>query len=367
MFPWILGVPIPIGKISPVKNGGGMRTTRLGRTGLQVSRVGFGSIPIQRLTDEEAIRVVQRSLDLGITFLDTANAYTTSEGRIGKAIAGRRDGLVLATKTQARDKVTALAHLELSLQRLGTDVIDLWQLHNISTAKALEQVLAPGGALEAVQDARAAGKIRYVGLSSHSLDTAIEAVATDRFDTVQFPFNFVTDEAAHELLPLCRRLDVGFIAMKPFAGGMLGNARLTLKHLLQYDEVVPDPGIQAVEEIEEIAGIVGGSWTLTPQEREELARVRGELDLRFCRRCEYCQPCPQGVKISAVMTMPTIWKRFPLERIFAGHWAEAARGARKCARCGECETRCPYHLQIRLMLEESLALYDRMEAEAGRR
>lgn len=342
-----------------------MRTVRLGRTGLQVSRVGFGGIPIQRLTEAEAVRVVRRCLDLGVTLLDTANAYTTSEERIGKAIAGRREGLVLATKTQARDQATALVHLDLSLQRLGTEVIDLWQLHNISTPRALEQVLAPDGAMVAAEAALAAGKIRHVGVSSHSLETALAAVATGRFAVVQFPFNFVTDEPTAELLPLCRRLDVGFIAMKPFAGGMLENARLTLKHLLQFDQVVPDPGIQTVEEIEEIAAIVAGSWDLSPAEREELARVRAEMDPRFCRRCEYCQPCPQGIKISTAVSLPSFWKRFPPERFFSGFVAEAARAARTCARCGECESRCPYHLPIRVMLEESVAFYDRMEAAAA--
>jgi uncharacterized protein len=342
-----------------------MRTVRLGRTGFLVSRVGFGGIPIQRLTEEEAVRVVRRCLDLGVTFLDTANAYTTSEERIGKAIAGRRDGLILATKTQARDKATALAHLDLSLQRLKTDRIDLWQLHNVSTPEALDQVLAPGGAVDAATEARDAGTIRELGISSHSLDTAIKAVATNRFATVQFPFNFVTDEATNDLLPLCRRLDVGFIAMKPFAGGMLENARLTLKHLFQFDEVVPDPGIQTVEEIEQIAEVERGPWALAPEEREELARVRTEMDPRFCRRCDYCQPCPQGVKISTATSLPSFWKRFPPDRFFSGFVADAARSARLCAQCGECETRCPYHLPIRAMLEESVAFYDRMESEAG--
>jgi hypothetical protein len=330
-----------------------------------VSRIGFGGIPIQRLTEDEAVRVVRRSLDLGVTFLDTANAYTTSEERIGKAIAGRRAGLILATKSQARDKATALTHLDLSLQRLGTEVIDLWQLHNVSTSKALEQVLAPGGALEAAQDALAAGKIGHIGITSHSLDTALAAVATDRFDTVQFPFNFVTDEAADELLPLCRRLDVGFIAMKPFAGGMLDNARLTLKHLLQFDQVVPDPGVQAEEEIEEIVAVVNGSWKLTPDEAREMARVKAKLDQVFCRRCDYCQPCPEGVKISTALSVQSSWKRFPPQRFFGGHAAEAARSARQCASCGECEARCPYHLPIRDMLAANVAFYDRMEMEAG--
>jgi uncharacterized protein len=342
-----------------------MKSVRLGKTGLQVSRVGFGGIPIQRLTEDEAVRVVRRCLDLGVTLLDTATGYTTSEERIGKAIAGRRQELILATKTPARDRVKALEHLELSLQRLQTDYIDLWQLHNVSTPEAYAQVLGPGGALEAAQEAVRAGKVRHIGLSSHSLDMALRAVPSGHFETLQFPFNFVTDEATAELLPLAQRHDVGFIAMKPFGGGMLDNARLTLKHLLQFAQVVPDPGIQTVEEIEEIAEIVGGSWVLTPEEEREMARIRSELDARFCRRCDYCQPCPEQVRISTVLHLRGFYQRFPADRFFSGFVAESAESARRCAQCGECEERCPYRLPIREMLTESLAFYDGLKAAAG--
>jgi predicted aldo/keto reductase-like oxidoreductase len=342
-----------------------MKTVRLGRTGLTVSRVGFGGIPIQRLTDDEALRVMRRCLDLGVTLLDTATGYTTSEERIGKAIAGRRAELVIATKTPARDKATALQHLELSLKRLNTDYIDLWQLHNVSTPEVYGQVLGPAGAMEAAREALRAGKIRHIGMSSHSLDMALKAVPSGLFETIQFPFNFVTDEAAKELLPLARTHDVGFIAMKPFAGGMLNNARVALKHLLQFENVVPDPGIQTVEEIEEIAGIVGGSWELTPGDAREMERIRVEMEPRFCRRCDYCQPCPQKVQISTAVNLQSFWKRFPPQRFFTGFVADAVAGARRCADCGECEGRCPYHLPIREMLTENLAFYDSVAPKAG--
>ena len=342
-----------------------MKTVRLGKTGLTVSRVGFGGIPIQRLTDDEAVRVVRRCLDLGITLLDTATGYTTSEERIGKAIAGRRAEVVIATKTPARDKATALSHLEQSLRRLQTDYIDLWQLHNVSTAEVYEQVLGPSGALEAARDALRAGKVRHIGASSHSLDVSLKAVQSGHFETIQFPFNFITDEAARDLLPLARTHDVGFIAMKPFAGGMLSNARLTLKHLLQFEHVVPDPGIQTVEEIEEIAGIVGGSWELTPEDAREMERIRAELEPRFCRRCDYCQPCPQKVQISTAVTLQSFWKRFPPHRFFTGFVANAVESARHCADCSECEGRCPYHLPIREMLAENIAFYDSIAPKAG--
>lgn len=338
-----------------------MKTTRLGKTELEVSRVGFGGIPIQRLAEADAIKVVQRCLDLGVTFLDTANAYTTSEERIGKALADsaiQREQVVIATKTGARDKVGAQEHLELSLKRLQTDYIDLWQFHGVSTSEAYEQVLGPGGAMEAAQAALQAGKVRHIGVTSHSMDVALEMVPSGHFETVQFPFNFVTSEPAQELLPLVQKHDLGFIAMKPFAGGMLDNANLAIKYLLQFDNVVPDPGIEASTEIEEIVDIVTGDWELTPQERQEMERICAEVGTRFCRRCEYCQPCPEGVRISLVVNVRSFWKRFPVERFSTGWIAQGMESGRNCIECGECEIKCPYHLPIREMIVENLAFYD---------
>ena len=335
-----------------------MKTTRLGKTRLEVSRVGFGGIPIQRLTEAEAIWVVQRCLDLGVTLLDTATGYTTSEERIGQAIAGRRTQVVLATKTPARDRATALEHLEQSLKRLQVETIDLWQLHNVSTFEALDQVLGPGGALEAAHQAVKAGKVRHVGITSHSMDVALKAVPLGCFETIQFPFNFVTSEPADSLLPLARQHDLGFIAMKPLAGGMLSDARLCIKYLLQFEGVVPDPGIQRLEEIEEIAGIVAGSWELAPAEWQAIERIKAEVGTRFCRRCGYCEPCPQGVRISTVMNLESFWTRMPIERMASGWIAEAAATAKDCIECGECEDKCPYHLPIRAMIVENSMFYE---------
>lgn len=335
-----------------------MKSVRLGKTGLHVSKVGFGGIPIQRLTEPQAIRVVQRCLELGVTFLDTATGYTTSEERIGKALAGRREGLVIATKTPARDRATALEHLELSLKRLSVDYIDLWQLHNVSTFEAYEQVLGPGGALEAAQQALEAGQVRHVGITSHSMDVALAAVPSGHFETVQFPFNFVSHEPAQKLVPLAREHDVGFIAMKPMGGGILSDARLCIKFLLQFDGVVPDPGIQRLEEIEEIAAIVAGPWELTPQDWSAIEQIRAEMDTRFCRRCGYCEPCPQGVRISTVMNMQSFWQRIPAERLATGWMAEAVSGAGECIECGECEDKCPYNLPIRDMIAENIRFYE---------
>jgi predicted aldo/keto reductase-like oxidoreductase len=330
--------------------------------------VGFGGIPIQRLSEEEAIAVVQRCLELGVTFIDTANAYSTSEARIGKALARLREQgqpaqPIVATKTTERSRAGAWRHLELSLQRLQVETIDLWQFHNLGSFEIYKKVLGPGGAMEAAQQALEEGKVRHIGFSSHSMEVALEAVTSGPFETVQFPFNFVTSEASSRLLPLAQEHDVGFIAMKPLAGGMLDNARLAIKYLLQFDNVLPDPGIERIEEIEEIVGIVDGSWALTAGERREMERIQAEADTRFCRRCGYCEPCEQGVRISLLMNLRSFWKRFPAERVISGNVGSAVETAGSCIECGECEDKCPYHLPIREMIAENVTFYE--QALAG--
>jgi predicted aldo/keto reductase-like oxidoreductase len=342
-----------------------VKKVRLGKTDLEVTRVGFGGIPIQRLTEREAIRVVQRAVDLGVNFIDTANGYTTSEERIGKALAGRREQVILATKTGARDKERATEHLELSLKRLQSGYIDIWQFHGVSSPEDYERVLGPGGAMEAAQEALQAGKVRHIGITSHSMDVALKAVPTGHFETMQFPFNYVTSEPAQELIPLCREHDVGFIAMKPFAGGMLDKANLSIKYLLQFEGVVPDPGIETAAEIEEIVEIVNGPWEMTVEERQEMERIRAEVGTRFCRRCQYCMPCPQGVNIPTVMNVYSFWRRFPPERFYGGGVASAIETVENCIECGECEEKCPYDLPIIEMLAENADFYHRVAAEAG--
>jgi predicted aldo/keto reductase-like oxidoreductase len=180
---------------------------------------------------------------------------------------------------------------------------------------------------------------------------------------MQFPFNYITNEAADELLPLALQHNLGFIAMKPFGGGMLGNARLSIKYLLQYDSVLPDPGIETTAEMDEILAIVDGPWELTDEEQREIEHLRVEVGTRFCRRCDYCQPCPEGVRISTILHLRGFWRRFVPEVFLTGWAAQAAESGRDCVQCGECEEKCPYQLPIREMLEENLEFYDRAVAE----
>ena len=323
-------------------------------TGMMVSRLGFGGIPIQRVSEDEAVAVVGTCLDLGITFLDTANAYTTSESRIGKAIRGRRGEVVIATKSTARSGEGLERHLEMSLELLGVDYIDLYQLHGVSDFKTLEMVLDPEGPMRALEEAKEAGAIRHIGVTSHQIDVAKAAVRSGRFETVMFPLNFVTCEPADELLPLCRERDVGFIAMKPLAGGALDNVTIAFKYLFQFPDVVAIPGIEKPSEIEQIVQVLQGPPEMSEAEQREMRRLRDELGTRFCRRCDYCQPCPQGIPIATVMVISTVIKRLPPERLLTGMFADAVAKSANCTECGECEARCPYHIPIRQMLLEQV-------------
>jgi predicted aldo/keto reductase-like oxidoreductase len=340
-----------------------MDKIRLGRTELMVSRLGFGGIPIQRDTEEEAIGVVKRCLDLGITFLDTANGYSTSEGRIGKAVAGRRDKVIIATKTGGRTREEVEKHLKLSLERLGTDYIDLYQFHGVNNAKHLDLVLEDGGLLSIIEEARKAGKVRHIGITSHQMDIAKKAVATDRFETIMFPFNFITHEAADELIPLARQHDVGFIAMKPLAGGMLDSVEIAFKYLFRFPDIVPIVGIEKAHEIEEIAGIMKKPLTMTAAEEGEMARLRQELGHTFCHRCDYCQPCTVQIPISTVLTSASFARRIPPERFFGDMVGKAMEAAAKCTECGECETRCPYQLPIRKLLQDQVEWYEALKKD----
>ncbi|MBA7678245.1 hypothetical protein ES703_86518 [subsurface metagenome] len=208
-----------------------------------------------------------------------------------------------------------------------------------------------------LEEAKRSGVIKHIGITSHSRDVAKEAVKSDRFETIMFPFNFITSEAADDLIPLAREHDVGFIAMKPLAGGMLDNATIAFKYLLQFPDIVINVGIEKVTEIEEAVSILENPQAMTTAEQQEMERLRQELGTRFCRRCQYCQPCSEEIPITTVMTSASFAKRMPPERFFSGMVSEAMEKAANCTECGDCEERCPYHLPIREMIAEQVKWY----------
>jgi hypothetical protein len=313
-----------------------MKSVSLGRTGLTVSQVGFGGIPITRRAFEDAVAVVRRALDAGITFLDTANGYLDSEEKIGRAIVGRRrESLVVASKSPASTKQGILEHVDLSLRRLRTDYLDLYQLHNLSRPEAWEVASGPGGALEGLQLAVEQGKVRHVGVTSHSLDLTETLLATGLFETVMVPFNMIVHEAADHILPSARAKNVAVIAMKPMAGGQL--------------------------ELEEVVQLAEASEPLTQAELEEIERMRREMGRLFCRRCGYCQPCPQGIPITNMMVFSSFMRRFGPE-VAARRFGAGFEKAHSCEDCGQCEEKCPYHLPIRERIRLVIGLYESIRA-----
>jgi len=331
---------------------------RLGKTNMMVSKLGFGGIPIQRVSEDEAVAVVRRCLELGITFIDTANGYTTSEERIGKAISGQRKRPLLATKSLSRSRDGISRHLQQSLKQLGMESIDLYQFHSVNNFNTLDMILSPDGPMAVLEEAKRTGQVKHIGITSHQIDVAKEAVKSDRFETIMFPFNFVSCEAADELLPLAREHDVGFIGMKPLAGGMLENVTIAFKYLFQFPDVVPIPGIEKVHEIEEIVAVLQGPGEMTAADQREMERLRQELGTRFCRRCDYCQPCTAEIAISTVMAFPGFVRRLPAQTLFAGWIPAIMEKTTECTQCGDCEERCPYHLPIMEMIAEHFSQYE---------
>jgi len=309
--------------------------------------------------------VVRHCLDLGINWIDTAHGYTTSEERIGLAIAARDLRPILATKSHGLTADAFCAEVEESFQRLGVDYIDLLQFHGVSKPEGFEAVTAPNGPLDAARRLRDEGRIGHIGVTSHNLDVALDLVRSDLFETLMFPFNFITREPAEELIPLCREHDVGFIAMKPMGGGLLENATVAFKWLRQFSDVVPLVGIQSFDEIDEIAAVMEGPAELSPEEKAKIERIREELGTRFCRSCEYCQPCSAGIRISSVMRLRSAAKRFPADRFYGAATQEMVAQVEECIDCGKCEERCPYELEIRQTLRENADWYrERMALHA---
>ena len=334
-----------------------MRYRVLGKTGLEVSEVGFGAIPIIRLSFDEAVRVLRRALDRGVTFYDTAHMYVDSEAKIWQAFDGRRHQVVLASKTAKRDRQGAREDLELSLRRLRTDYLDLYQFHMVSQEKDLEAITGPNGALETVVEAQKQGLIRHLGVTSHSLEMAIKLVQTGLFSTIQFPFNFVEEAAAEQLHPLARDRGLGVLAMKPFCGGLVENARVAFAFLRQFPEVIPLSGWDSEARVDEVADLYETENIVTPEDLAAMARYREELGEQFCRRCEYCQPCPQGVMVTPAMLYGIVAHRMGPAKA-AAFAAKAMESVRLCEACWECAARCPYSLPIPDILQKHLKMYE---------
>lgn len=330
-----------------------MKYKKLGKTGYEISVMGIGGIPIQRVGQEVAEEVIAVALELGVNFLDTARGYTDSEEKFGQALQGVRDRFILATKTPTRDAEGARRDLETSLRMLKTDSVELYQLHNVSTKAELEQVLAPGGALEAVLQAQQEGLVKHIGVTGHNDQVLLEAVETGLFATVQAPVNAVERQFV-PVLEAAKSRDMGTIAMKPLAGGSFMHPELALRQLLAeplLDVIIP--GVDSADQMRQNAKLAASWRPLDDKERPLLEQEVADLGKGFCRRCEYCLPCPQGIKIPQVFILEGYATRYNLAEWAVGRYASLDNDASVCADCGICESRCPYSLPIREMLQRA--------------
>ena len=323
----------------------------LGKTGLHISRMGFGGIPIQRIDAEGTKALMLQLMDAGVNFIDTARGYTVSEEYLGYALEGIREKFVIATKSMARTKEAMAADIAISLKNLRTDYIDLYQIHN-ATPEQVQQVIAPGGALEALLEAKAAGKIGHIGLTSHSMETFRMALEMDWVETFMFPYNIVETQA-EKLIAQCAKQNIGFICMKPLAGGAIEDATLALRYICDNDSVtVVIPGMADPAELTQNLAAVNDRSPLTPAEKAAFLEVRSQLGTNFCRRCNYCQPCTAGIKISGCFLFDGYLQRYGLGGWAKDRYAAMPVKASACIGCGACEARCPYNLPIRDMLKK---------------
>lgn len=327
-----------------------MQYRTLGKTGLKISRMGLGGIPIQRTDAEGTKQLIRWLCDRGVNYIDTARGYTVSEEYLGQALEGIRERFVIATKSMSRTKEAMAADIDISLKNLRTDYIDLYQIHNATPAD-FAKITAPGGALEALQEAKVAGKIGHIGITAHSLESFQLAVEMPWVETIMFPYNIVENQG-QELIHRCAENNIGFIAMKPLAGGAIENATLAMRFLCANEDLtVVIPGMAEIREAEQNLAAVENTAPLTREELAAMEEIRKDLGTNFCRRCNYCAPCSAGIAIPAVFLLEGYLSRYGLADWAKMRYAGMEKTASDCIQCGACEPRCPYGLSIRDMMK----------------
>jgi predicted aldo/keto reductase-like oxidoreductase len=336
------------------KKGVAVEQFRFGRTDMMVSTSGFGALPIQRISFNEAEYLLKKAYEGGINFFDTSRAYTDSEEKIGRALSGVRDNIYIATKSHASDKKTLLQELDTSLKVLKTDRIDVYQLHNPPTLPDYDD---PEDLYQVLFDERAKGKIRFIGLSSHRLHLAIQAAKDKRFDTIQFPFNTLSSDEDIKLVSLCRENDIGFIAMKGLSGGLITNAAAAFAFLRQYDNVLPIWGIQRERELLEFLSFEENQPILDDALWAIIDKDRRELSGSFCRGCGYCQPCPAKIPIETAARISLLLTRSPYQRFLTDEFKAKMERINDCIHCNHCKDHCPYGLDTPELLLHMLGEY----------
>ncbi len=336
-----------------------MKNVRLGKTGIITDKNGFGALPIQRISVEEAVKLVKKAYNAGFTFFDTARAYTDSEIKLGEAFDGIRDKVFIASKTQAQNGEDLKNDLDTTLKNLRCEYLDLYQFHNPAFCPK------PGdgtGLYEAAEEAKKAGKIRHIGITNHRLAVAKEAIESGLYETLQFPFSYLSGEQEIELVNMCKEADMGFIAMKALAGGLINNSAAAYAFLDRFDNVLPIWGVQRESELDEFISYIGNPPVMTDELSAVIEKDRQELSGEFCRGCGYCMPCPVGIEINNCARMSLMIRRAPSEAQLTPEMQAKMKKIEDCLHCGQCKEKCPYGLDTPTLLEKNYEDYKRILA-----
>lgn len=330
-----------------------METIRLGKTGLVVSKNGFGALPIQRVSMEEAVKILRKAYDNGINYFDTAHVYSDSEEKLGNALHDVREKIVISTKAQASTPEQFWAQLKESLRRLQTDYIDIYQFHNPA------QCYKPGdgtGMYEAMQEAKEKGMIRHIGITNHRITVAQEAIDSGLYETLQFPFSYLADEKEQALVRSCAEHDMGFICMKALAGGLITRSDVAYAFLNQFP-VAPIWGIQRERELDEFLSYNDNPPALTEERMAFIEKERQELQGDFCRGCGYCMPCPAGIEINTCARMSLLLRHSPAAKQLTEKGQAMMKKIEGCLNCGKCKSKCPYGLDTPNLLKKNYEDY----------
>lgn len=337
-----------------------MDKIKLGRTNLMVTRSGFGALPVQRVSFDEAKNILRKAYDNGINFFDTARAYSDSEEKIGYSLADVRKDIIIATKSHAKDRKTLLEHLHLSLKNLKTDYIDIYQLHN---PDALPDPEDPEGLYAGLLEAKKKGLVRFIGITNHKLKNAMDAAASGLYDTIQFPLSSLSSDADLLLIKECKKRNVGLIAMKALSGGLITNAASAFTFLRQFDNVVPIWGIQRETELDEFISLEKNPPLLNKSMWSIINNDRKELSGDFCRGCGYCLPCPAGIEIPTAARITLLLNRAPFQGFLEDSFKEKMELINNCIECGHCKNHCPYKLDTPNLLKRELKNYTEFYAK----
>ena len=327
-----------------------MQTVKLGSTGIEVNKNGFGALPVQRISEDNAVYLLQKAFYNGMTFFDTARFYTDSEKKVGEAFKHIRDKVYIATKTAATNAEDFYKDLNTSLEMLQTDYIDLYQFHNPSFCPK------PGdgtGLYEAMLECKAKGIIRHVGITNHRLAVAKEAIESGLYETLQFPFCYLATEKDIELVNMCKEKNMGFIAMKALSGGLITNSAAAYAFLSQYDNVLPIWGVQRESELDEFLGYIENPPVMNAEYQALIDKDKKMLSGDFCRGCGYCMPCPAGIEINNCARMSLMLRRAPYQEYTTPAWQDKMAKIPGCLHCNKCKNKCPYGLDTPTLLQKN--------------